>query len=80
MTRTYTSGWNVNQNKCAYAIGSPPIAGLKNPVTPSLSVKSINNAAANVGIATRMINDDDKNDDGGKMSLVTLLWLAKKEP
>ena len=52
----------MNQNKWAYAIGSPPIAGLKNPVTPNLSVSSINNAAANVGIATRIIKEDDKND------------------
>jgi len=43
-------------------IGSPPIAGLKNPLTPSLSVNSINNAAANVGIATIMIKEEDKND------------------
>ena len=35
---------------------------MKNPLTPSLSVNSINNAAANVGIATIMINEDDKND------------------
>src|SRR3989338_8674298 len=62
ITSTYTSGWNVNQNKCAYAIGSPPIAGLKNPLTPSLSVSNIKSAAANVGIATRTINDDVKND------------------
>ena len=62
ITNTYTSGWNVNQNKCAYAIGSPPIAGLKNPLTPSLSVSNIKSAAANVGIATRIINDEDKKD------------------
>ena len=35
---------------------------MKNPLTPSLSVRSINNAAANVGIATIMINEDDRND------------------
>src|SRR5215831_341859 len=47
----YTSGWNVNQNKCWYAIGSPPIAGLKNPVIPNLSVYIIIIAAENVGMA-----------------------------
>ena len=35
---------------------------MKNPLTPSLSVNSINNAAANVGIATIMINEVDKKD------------------
>jgi hypothetical protein len=53
----YTSGWNVNQNKCWYAIGSPPIAGLKKPVTPNLSVYVIIMAAEKVGIATIIIND-----------------------
>ena len=62
MTSTYTSGWKVNQNKCWYAIGSPPTPGLKNPVAPSLSVNSIKSAAANVGIAASTIIDDDKND------------------
>src|SRR6185503_1919168 len=51
----YTSGWNVNQNRCWYAIGSPPIAGLKKPEMPNLSVYSIMRAAANVGIATRIM-------------------------
>jgi hypothetical protein len=51
----YTSGWKVNQNRCWYAIGSPPIAGLKNPVTPSLSVYSMISAAAKVGTATSII-------------------------
>ena len=32
--------------------------GLKNPDAPSLSVKSINNAAANVGTATTVISED----------------------
>ena len=36
------------------------MAGLKNPLTPNLSVRSIKSAAANVGIATRIISDDDK--------------------
>ena len=58
ITKMYTSGWKVNQNKCWYAIGSPPIAGLKNPDAPNLSVNNINSAAANVGTATRVINDD----------------------
>ena len=62
ITSTYTSGWNVNQNRCAYAIGSPPIAGLKNPLTPSRSVRSMSRAAAKVGIATSIISDDDRND------------------
>src|ERR1051326_4278349 len=53
----YTSGWNVNQNRCWYAIGSPPMAGLKNPETPSRSVYSMIRAAVNVGIATRIISD-----------------------
>jgi hypothetical protein len=35
---------------------------LKNPLTPNLSVKSIRSAAANVGIATRIIKDEAKND------------------
>ena len=54
--------WNVNQNKCAYAIGSPPSAGLKNPLAPSLSVRSISSAAANVGIATKTIKEEERND------------------
>src|SRR5919197_1711824 len=53
----YTSGWKVNQNRCWYAIGSPPIAGLKKPDTPSLSVYIMINAAAKVGIETIIIND-----------------------
>src|SRR6185295_18900517 len=55
--KMYTSGWNVNQNKCWYAIGSPPMAGLKKPDIPSLSVYSIINAAAKVGIATIVMNE-----------------------
>ena len=62
ITSTYTSGWKVNQNRCEYAIGSPPTAGLKNPVAPSLSVNNIKSAAANVGMAASTIIDDDKND------------------
>ena len=53
----YTSGWNVNQNKCWYAMGSPPIAGLKKPDTPNLSVYIITMAAEKVGIKTIAIND-----------------------
>src|SRR5919198_5600146 len=55
MRNMYTSGWNVNQNRCWYAIGSPPIAGLKKPDTPSLSVYNIMSAAAKVGTATRIM-------------------------
>ena len=62
MTRTYTSGWNVNQNRWAYAIGSPPMTGLKKPLTPRRSVSSMSRAAAKVGNATSMISDDDRND------------------
>ena len=36
--------------------------GSKKPETPSLSVSSIRSAAANVGIATRTINEEDKKD------------------
>ena len=60
ITRMYTSGWNVNQNKCWYAIGSPPIDGRKKPLTPNLSVNNIKSAAANVGTATSIISDDVK--------------------
>src|SRR5437867_7865378 len=63
----YTSGWNVNQNRCWYAMGSPPIAGLKKPETPSLSVYSMISAAAKVGIATSIMTDvtrvDQTNSD-----------------
>ena len=62
ITKMYTSGWKVNQNKCWYAIGSPPIAGLKNPDAPNLSVSNINNAAAKVGTATRIINEEVRYD------------------
>src|ERR1700687_4422939 len=55
--KIYTSGWNVNQNKCKYAIGSPPAVGLKKPDTPSLSVSNMINAAAYDGIATSVIKD-----------------------
>ena len=47
-------------------MGSPPIAGLKKPVTPSLSVSNINRAAAKVGIATNTIKDEDKNAQANK--------------
>src|SRR5919108_733293 len=53
----YTSGWNVNQNRCWYAIGSPPMAGLKKPDIPSLSVYVMISADATVGIETIIIND-----------------------
>lgn len=55
--KMYTSGWNVNQNKCWYAIGSPPIVGLKKPDTPNLSVYIIIMAPEKVGIETIAIND-----------------------
>src|ERR671927_164714 len=57
MRNMYTSGWNVNQNRCWYAIGSPPIAGLKKPDIPSLSVYIMIIAAAKVGIDTITINE-----------------------
>ena len=38
-------------------MGSPPIAGLKKPDTPSLSVYSMISAAAKVGIATIIMID-----------------------
>ena len=52
----------MNQISCEYAIGSPPIAGLKNPDTPNLSVNNIKRAAANVGIATSTIRLELRND------------------
>src|ERR671911_2102300 len=55
--KMYTSGWKVNQNKCWYAIGSPPISGLKKPEIPSLSVYNIISDAAKVGTATIIIRD-----------------------
>jgi hypothetical protein len=69
ITSTYTSGWNVNQNRCEYAIGSPPTAGLKNPEAPNLSVSNIKSAAANVGIAASTIIEDDKNDHAKRGTL-----------
>src|SRR5215831_21301393 len=53
----YTSGWNVNQNRCWYAIGSPPMSGLKKPDIPNLSVYIMIIAAEKVGIETIIIND-----------------------
>jgi hypothetical protein len=70
ITRTYTSGWNVNQNRCWYAIGSPPFDGSKNPLTPNLSVSNITSAAANVGMATITISEDVKNDQARSGTLL----------
>src|SRR5918993_1393015 len=68
--KMYTSGWNVNQKRCWYDSGSPPIAGLKKPETPSLSVYNIISAAAKVGIDMRIIRDVERMDQVKRGSFI----------
>jgi hypothetical protein len=49
--------WMECEPEQRYAMGSPPIAGLKKPDAPNLSVYIITMAAEKVGIETIVIND-----------------------